>query len=220
MQKQWNQRQTLHFWAPKSLQMVTAAMKLKSLDPWKDHYDPPRRYIKKQRHHFANKGPSIQSYNFSSNHVWMWELDHEKSWAPKNWCFWTVVLQKTLESSLDFKESKPVHPKGNKSWIYIGHIDAEAPILRPPDMKSWFIWKGILGKIEGRRKGWQRMRWMDGNTDSRDMGFSKLQEWWTGKPGVLQSMGLQRIRTRLSNWTVLHAWYAFWPVICLSCTLE
>ena len=132
-----------------------------------------------------------------------------------------LVLQKTLESSLDFKESKPVHPKGNKSWIYIGHIDAEAPILRPPDMKSWFIWKGILGKIEGRRrKGQQRMRWMDGNTDSRDMGFSKLQEWWTGKPGVLQSMGLQRTRTRLSNWTVLHAWYAFWPVICLSCTLE
>ena len=94
--------------------------------------------ILKTRHYFANKGPSSQSYGVSSSHVWMWELDHKESWAPKNWCFWTVVLEKTLESSLDCKEIKPVHPKGNQSWIFIGRTDAEAetPILWPPDVKN------------------------------------------------------------------------------------
>ena len=94
-------------------------------------------------HYFANKGPSSQSYGFSSSHVWMWELDYKESWAPRNWCFWTVVLEKTLESPLDYKEIKPVHPKGNQSWIFIGRTDAEAetPILWPPDAKSWLIWK-------------------------------------------------------------------------------
>ena len=93
---------------------------------------------KKQRHYFANKGPSSQDYRFSSSHVWKWELDYKESWAPKNWCFWTVVLEKTLESPLDFKEIQPVHPKGNQSWIVIGRTDAEAetPILWPPDGKS------------------------------------------------------------------------------------
>ena len=90
-----------------------------------------------------NKGPSSQSYGFSSSHVWMWELDYKESWAPKNWCFGTVVLEKTLESSLDCKEIKPVHPKGNQSWIFIERTDAEAktPILWPPDGKNWLIWK-------------------------------------------------------------------------------
>ena len=98
---------------------------------------------KKQRHYFANKGPSGQGYGFSSGHVWMWELDYEESWAPKNWCFWTMVLEKTLESPLDCKEIEPVHPKGAQSWVFIGRTDAEAetPILWPPHAKSWLIGK-------------------------------------------------------------------------------
>ena len=98
--------------------------------------------LKKQRHYFANKGLSCQGYGFSSSHVWMWELDYKESWAPKNWCFWTVVLEKTLESPLDCKEIQPVHhPKGGQSWVFIGRTDAEAetPILWPPDVKSWLI---------------------------------------------------------------------------------
>ena len=87
--------------------------------------------------------PSSQGYGFSSSHVWMWELDYKESWVPKNWCFWTVVLEKTLESPLDCKEIQPVHPKGNQSWMFIGRTDVEAenPILWPPDVKSWLIWK-------------------------------------------------------------------------------
>ena len=97
----------------------------------------------KQRHYFANKGPSNQSYDFSSSHVWMWELDCEESWAPKNWCFWTVVLEKTLESPLGCKEIQPVHPEGDQSWVFIGRTDAEGetPIFWPPHAKSWFIGK-------------------------------------------------------------------------------
>ena len=111
--------------------MVIAAMKLKDTYSLEEIYDQPKQLIKKQRHYFANKGPSIQSYGFSSNQVWMWELDYKDSWALKNWCFWTVVLEKSLESSLDSKEIQPVHPKGNQSWIFIGRTDAEAetPIL-------------------------------------------------------------------------------------------
>ena len=141
------------FGAPKSLQMVTAAMKLKdTLIPWKKTYDKPRQLIKKQRHYFANKGPSSQSYGFSSGHVWMWELDCEESWVLKNWCFWAVVLEKTLESPLDSKEIQPVHPKGNQSWIFIGRTDveAEAPILWPPDAKNW-----LIGKDPDAGKDWR-----------------------------------------------------------------
>ena len=103
----------------------------------------PRQHIKKQRHYFANKGPSSQSYGFSSSHIWMWELDYKESWALKNWCFWTVVLEKTLEGLLDCKKIQPVHPKENQSWMFIGRTDAEAetPILWPPDAKNWLIWK-------------------------------------------------------------------------------
>jgi len=110
--------------------------------------------IKKQRHLFANKGPSSQSYGFSSSHVWMWELDYKKSWPPKNWCFWTVVLEKTLESPLDCKEIQPVHPKGNQSWIFIRRTDAEAetPILWPPDAKNRLIWKD---PDAGKDWGWE-----------------------------------------------------------------
>ena len=129
--------------APKSLQIVTAAMKLRTRAPWKKSYNQPRQHIEKQRHHFANKSLSSQSYGFSSSHVWMWELDHKNSWAPKNWCFWTVVLEKTLESPLDCKEIKPVNPKGNQSWICIGRTDVEAETLIHwlPDAKNWLICK-------------------------------------------------------------------------------
>ena len=111
--------------------------------PWKKSYDQLRQLIKKQRHSFASKGPSSQSYVFSSSHVRMWELDYKESWAPKNWCFWTVVLEKTLESPWDCKEIQPVHLKGNQFWIFIGRIDAEAetPILWPLDLKNWLMWK-------------------------------------------------------------------------------
>ena len=113
------------------------------LTPWKESYDQPRQHIKKQRHYFANKGLSGQGYGFSSGHVWMWELDYKKSWALKNWCFWTVKLEKTLESPLDCKEIQPVHPKGNQSWVFIGgtDVEAETPIVWPPDVKNWLIWK-------------------------------------------------------------------------------
>ena len=113
------------------------------LVPWKKSCDQPRQHIKKQRNKFTKKGTSSQSYDFSSSHVQMWELDYKESWALKNWHFWTVVLEKTLESPLDFKEIQPVHPKGDQSWIFIGRTDAEAetPILWSPDAKNWLIWK-------------------------------------------------------------------------------
>jgi len=118
--------------------------------------------LKKQRHYFVNKGPSSQGYGFSSGHVWMWELDYKESWVPKNWCFWAVVLEKTLESPLDYKEIQPVHPKGNQFWIFIGRTDAEAetPILWPLMLRTDSFEKTLmLGKMEGRRRrGWQRMR--------------------------------------------------------------
>ena len=147
------------------------------LAPWKESYDLPRQHIKKQRHYFANKVPSSQG---SSSHVWMWELDYKESWAPKNWCFWIVVLGKTLESPLDWKKIQPVHPKGNQPWIFIGRTDAEAesPIVWPPDAKNWLIGKDSdAGRDWGQEeKGWRRMRWLDGITDSKDMSLSELRE--------------------------------------------
>ena len=105
--------------------------------------DQYRQHIKKQRHYFAKKGLSSQGYSFSSGRVWMWGLEYKESWAPKNWCFWTVVLKKTLESSLDCKEIQSGNPKGDQSWVFTGRTDVEAetPILWPPDVKSWLIWK-------------------------------------------------------------------------------
>ena len=166
MEKQWKQCQTLFSRAPKSLQMVTAAIKLKDSYSWKKSYDQPRQHIKKKRQYFANKGPSSPSYGFSSSHVWIWELDHKEGWAPKNWCFWTVVLEKTLDSPLDCKEIQPVHPKGDQSWIFIGraNVEAETLILWPPDAKSWLIWKDPdagkdwrqeeKGMTEKKKVGW------------------------------------------------------------------
>ena len=109
--------------------------------------------IEKQRHHFANRSPSSQGYGFSSSHIWMWELDHKEGWAPKNWCFWTVVLEKTLGSPLDCKEIKLINPNGNQPWILFGRTDAkaEAPILWPPDSKSW-----LTGKDPDAGKDWRQ----------------------------------------------------------------
>ena len=122
-----------------------------TLTPWKESYDQPWQHIKKKRHYFVNKGPSSQGYGFSSGHVWMWELNYKESWMPKNWCFWTVVLEKTLESPLECKEIQPVHPKEDQSWVFIGRTDAEAetPILWPPDTKSW-----LIGKDADAGKDW------------------------------------------------------------------
>ena len=118
---------------------------------WKKSYEKPRQCIKKQRYHFIDKGPSSQSYSFSSSHVWMWDLDHKKDWEPKNWCFWTVELEKTLVNPLDSKEMKPVNPKGNQPWVFIGKTDAEAeaPTLWPPDGKSQ-----LFGKDPDAGKDW------------------------------------------------------------------
>ena len=151
------------------------------LVPWKKSYDQPRQHIRKQRRYFANKGPSSQSYGFCSGHVWMWELDYKESWAQKNWCFWTVMLEKTLESPLDCKEIKPVPPKGSQPWIFIGGTDAEAeaPILWPPNAQSRVDSLGktlILGKTEGKRRGWQRKRWLNSITDSMNISLSKVWE--------------------------------------------
>ena len=171
------------------------------LAPWKDNYEQPRQHIKKQRHCFANKGPSRQGYGFSSGHVWMWELDYEESWAPKNWCFWTVVLEKTFESPLDCKKIQPVHPKGDQSWLFFGRTDAKAetPILWPPDAKNW-----LTGKDPDAGKDWGQE---EKGTIEDEMAGSPTQWtwvwldseswWWTGRPGVLQSMGSQRVR---HNW--------------------
>ena len=140
---------------------------------WKKIYDQSRQHIKKPKHYFVDKGPSSQSYGFSRSHVWIWELDYKEIWAPKNWCFWTVVLEKTLESPLDWKDIQPVHPKGDQSWVLIGRTDVEAetPILWPPVVKSWLIWKDPdvgkdwrqeqKGMTEHEIAGWHH--WLNGH---------------------------------------------------------
>ena len=137
----------------------------------------------------------------------MWELDHKEGWAPKNWCFWTVMLEKTLESSLDWKEIQPVNPKGNQSWIFTGRTDAEAPVLWPTDVKSWLIrkypaWFWEILRAEGKEDDRRRDVWMASLTQWPWVWASSRRWWRTGKPGVLQSMGSQS-QTRLSDWTII-----------------
>ena len=142
------------------------------------------------------KGPYSQSYGFSSSHVQMWELDQKDGWVLKNWCFWIVMLEKTLESLLAHKEIKSVNPKGNQPWLFIGRTDAEAPILWPSDMKSW-----LTGKDPDAGKVWRQkekgLSWLDSITNS--MWANSGRDWRTGEPGVLQSMGSQRVRHNLAT---------------------
>ena len=152
------------------------------LSPWKESYDKPRQHIKKQRPHFANKGPCSWSYGLSSNHVQMWELDHTEGWAPKNSCFQIVMLEKTLRV-----------PWTARDWMFIGRTDAEAeaPRLWPPVWRADSLEKTLmLVKTEGKRRGWQRMRLLDSITDSMNMNLSKLREIVKNREAdVLQSMG-------------------------------
>ena len=183
------------------------------LAPWKESYDQPRWHIKKQMHCFANKVCLAKALVFPVSHVWMQELDYTESWALKNWCFWTVVLEKTLESPLDSKEIQPVHPKGNQYWIFIGRTDDEAEvlILWPPDVKNW-----LIGKDADAGKDWRQEE--KGPTEDVMVGWhhhldahesdwaSSGSWWWTGKPGMVQSMGSQRVKhdwTTQLNWTEL-----------------
>ena len=164
--------------------------------------------MQKKRHYFANKGLSSQGYGFSIGHVWMCELDGEESWAPKNWCFWTVLLEKTLESPLDCKEIQLVHANRNQSWIFIGRTDreAETPILWLLDVKNW-----LTGKDPDAGKDWRReekgdSRGWDGWMASPTQWTWVLVDsgnWWTGRPGVLQSMGSQGVG---HNWVTELNW--------------
>ena len=184
--KKWKQWETLISWAPKSLQMVTAAMKLRCLLPGRKTMTNLDSILKKQRHRFADKGPYSQSCGFPSSRVWMWELDHKEGWTPKNWCFQTVMLEKALESPLDCKEIKSVNPKENQLWIFIGRSDAEAeaPILWLPDAKSHFSGKDPdAGKDEGHEEkratedkmvGWHHQ--LNGHEFEQTLGNSEGQE--------------------------------------------
>ena len=177
---------------------------------WQDLYNLE---TEKQRHYFANKCPSSQSCDFSSSHVWMWELDYKESWPLKNWCFWTVVLEKTFESPLDYKEIQLVHPKGNQYWIFIGRTDteAEAAILWPPAVKNWFIGKDPdTGKDwkaggKGDNRGWDGWMasptqwtwvWENSGVGDRQGGLACCSPWGRKESDV----------TEWLNWTVIINW--------------
>ena len=209
MGEQWKQWETLYFGAPKSLQMVTAAMKLKTLVLWKKSYDQPRQHIEKQRHCFANKGLSSQSCSFSSGHVWMWELGYKENWVLKNWCFWTVVLEKTLESTLDCKKFQPVHRKGDQSWVFIGRTDVEAetPILWPRHAKCWLIGKDPDAGRDWRQeeKGTTEDEMAGWFSDSMDMGLGSLRQLLMDREAWRAAIhGVAKSQTWLSNWTELN----------------
>ena len=156
------------------------------LTPWKESYDQSRQNVKNQRHCFANKDPSSQSYGLSSCHVWMWELDYKESWRLKNWCFWTVVLEKTLENPLDCEEIQPVHPEGDQPWHFFGRNDAEAetPVLWPPHVKSWLIGKDCDA---GRDWGQEEKGTREDEMASWYHWLHGCESEWT--PGVVDGQG-------------------------------
>ena len=177
---------------------VDCSHQIKMLAPWMKSYNLPRQCIIKHRYYFANKGLSSQTYGFSSSHVRMWELDHKEGWVPKNWYFWTVMLEKTVENPLNSEEIEPVNPKRHQPWIFIRRTDteAEAPIFWPPDAKSQLIgkdpdsgkdWGHENGTTEDVMIGW--CHWLNGNS----------RRWRTGKPGMLQPMRSPRVRHDLTT---------------------
>ena len=177
------------------LNLNTLATYCEELTPWKESYDQPRQHIKNQRHYFVNKSPSSQGYGFSSSHVCMWELDYKESWAPMNWCFWTVVLEKTLEDPLNCKESnqsilEEVSPDSSLEGLMLKlKLQNFGHLMRRADSFEKTL---MVVKIEGRkRRGQQRMRWLDGITTQWTWGWVNSRSWWwTGRPGMLRFMGL------------------------------
>ena len=208
MGKQWKKWETLFSWVPKSLQMMTVAMKFKAACSLrkKKKNDKHRQSIKKQRHYFADKGLYSQDYGFSSSRVWMWELDHKEGWEPKNWHFCNVVLENTLESPLDCKEIQPVHPKGNWSSMFIGKTNAEAevPVLWSPDTKSLLIGKdpddGKDRRQEEKGMGKDGMVGWHHQLNGYEFGWAPGDG--EGQGGLACSVhGVAKSQTRLSDWT-------------------
>ena len=201
MGKQWKQWQTLFFWGSRIPADGDCSCEIKRcLVPWKKSYYNSRQQMKKPRHYFADKCGFSQSYDFSSSQVWMWKLDHKESWVLKYWCFWTVVLEKTLENSLDCKESKPVNPKGNQSWTFIGRTEAkvEIPLLWPSDAKNWLFGKDSntgkdwrqeeKGTTEDEMVGW--LHWLNGHEFEQALRAGDGQE---NLACFMQSMSLQKV---------------------------
>jgi len=187
------------------------------LAPWKKSYDQPKQHIKKQRHYFANKDPFSQSYGFSSSHVWKWKLDYKESWVLKNWCFWTLVLEKTLEGPLDCKEIQAVNPKGNQSWIFIGrtNVEAETLILWPPDAKNW-----LLGKDPDAGKDWRQEE--NGTTEDEMIGWhhgldghelSKLWELVMDRETCTPWGHKELDMTEWLNWTDIYIYIFFYQIL-------